>query len=326
MKLKDLLADSLQLTPATKYSEPVSSTVTTPTNSSEVEFKEGLVEKFLEIKNKEKELDEAKNALFDFDDNDEIDGESKVIENIEGEVEQAEDSPVAENILSQVEESLENKNNIREILEQIDKTKDNDTGIEIEVKMKVPESKDKSVEVENENKTDLILKLNEIKQKEEEIASAKTSILTELELNSPLQNNSQSNEEELFTDSPEKDASIRELTDEIEDIKSRGLDLQEVKTTESEMEESTNGTEGNDVEEIRILLKQEKETDPEETTKTDISSTTSPLESGQTDSDLSEDELKKIRIVLDVKEDGNNVTENSSVNTDDDKNTIKTST
>ena len=284
------------------------------------------MEKFLEIKNKEKELDEAKNALFDFDDNDEIDGESKVIENIEGEVDKAEDSPVAENILSQVEESLENKNNIRQILEQIDKTKDNDTGIEIEVKLKVPESKDKSVEVDNDNKTDLILKLNEIKQKEEEIASAKTSILTELELNSPLQNSSQSNEEEVSADSPEKDASIRELTDEIEDIKGRGLDLQEVKTTESEMEESTNGTEGNDVEEIRILLKQEKETDPEETTKTDISSTTSPLESGQTESDMSEDELKKIRIVLDVKEDGNNVTDNSSVNTDDDKNTIKSST
>ena len=284
------------------------------------------MEKFLEIKNKEKELDEAKNALFDFEDNDEIDGESKVIDNIEGEVEQAEESPVAENILSQVEESLENKNNIREILEQIDKTKDNDTGIEIEVKLKVPESKDKAVEAENENKTDLILKLNEIKQKEEEIASAKTSILTELELNSSLQNSSQSNEEELPADSPEKDASIRELTDEIDDIKSRGLDLHEVKTTESEMKDSKNETEGNDVEEIRILLKQEKETDTEETTKTEISSTTQIAESGQTESDLSEDELKKIRIVLDVKEDGNKVTDNSSVNTDDDKNKIKSST
>ena len=196
-KMQDLLADSIQLTPASKSSEPIptSSTVSPVTNSSELEFKDGLVEKFLEIKNKEKELDEAKNALFNFEDND-ISGDS--VSDNQTELEVGSDNSVDEDIKSQIGDTLEGKNNIRKILEQIDKTKNNGTDIEIEVKLKVPENKNETLVDDNENKTlgnELIHKLNEIKQKEQEIASAKTSIFSDLEVNS--QNTSQSTVEKV---------------------------------------------------------------------------------------------------------------------------------
>ena len=196
-KMQDLLADSIQLTPASKSSEPIptSSTVSPVTNSSELEFKDGLVEKFLEIKNKEKELDEAKNALFNFEDND-ISGYS--VSDNQTELEVGSDNSVDEDIKSQIGDTLEGKNNIRKILEQIDKTKNNGTDIEIEVKLKVPENKNETLVDDNENKTlgnELIHKLNEIKQKEQEIASAKTSIFSDLEVNS--QNTSQSTVEKV---------------------------------------------------------------------------------------------------------------------------------
>ena len=100
--------------------------------------------------------------------------------------------------------------------------------------------------------------------------------------------------------------------------------------TESEKTESRNGTEANDVEEIRIVLKQEKETDQEETVTMEVSTesvetipVTIPKGDSAPNETESEDQLKKIRIVLDVKEDGSNVTESNPVNTDDDNNTIK---
>jgi len=341
---KDLLADSIQLTPASKSSEPIptSSTVSPVTNSSELEFKDGLVEKFLEIKNKEKELDEAKNALFNFEDND-ISGDS--VSDNQTELEVGSDNSVDEDIKSQIGDTLEGKNNIRKILEQIDKTKNNGTDIEIEVKLKVPENKNETLVDDNENKTlgnELIHKLNEIKQKEQEIASAKTSIFSDLEVNS--QNTSQPTVEKVSEKPKEEEENISQLAEKIKSIKDEEVKLKEAKTLlftgeekseEPEKELNNNETAARNVEEIRIVLKPETKTEKgvtSEKSTESVSSTESVLTIPVTPTGVSnlnqtedDEQLNKIRIVLDVKDEGRNVTEINPVNTDNEIKTIKKS-
>ena len=227
------------------------------------------MEKFLEIKNKEKELDQAKNALFDFEE-----GQKDVssTESASTEVhnpEHSEQPQSGEEKSSSTEEeiiNLHHNDQIRDILQHIDPAKSNQTGIEIELKLKVPE-KNKTITEERpgENKTlaqgtELVLKLNGIKQgegetassqppteetmenktlvqklnlikkKQKEIASAKSSILTDLDVKDSRGNASLSSEVKLADNHLEEKGDPSELVEKIKDIKDKEIELKEAKT------------------------------------------------------------------------------------------------
>ena len=221
------------------------------------------MEKFLEIKTKEKELDQAKNALFDFEEGQKDVGSTEVTSTEVQNSEHLDDSVDDKNPSPEEEIISLNRNHseqLRDILQQIDPTKSNQTGIEIEFELKVPENNDSTIthvkNIENntrgselvlelngikqegeiasakptreknmKNKT-LAQKLNLIKQKEQEIASAKSSILTELEVQQPSDNVSHPTEVKLADG--KGDAS--ELVEKIKDIQDKEIELKEAKT------------------------------------------------------------------------------------------------
>ena len=216
------------------------------------------MEKFLEIKNKEKELDQAKNALFDFEE-----GQKDASSTESADSEHSEHHQSGEEKNSSPEEELINLNHheqIRDILKQIEPTKSNETGIEIELKLKVPE-KNQTITGDQlkpgENKTlgtelvlklngikqgqgetvkpsreeNVVQKLNEIKQKEKEIASAKSSILTELDVKHPGNNVSLTSEVKPDGDNhPGEKGDASELVEKIKNIKDKEIELKEAKT------------------------------------------------------------------------------------------------
>ena len=372
------------------------------------------MEKFLEIKNKEKELDQAKNALFDFEEGQKDVSSTELTSTELHSLEHSEDhhsedhhsedhhsedhhSEDDKNSLSEENKhiiSLNHSDQIRDILQQIDPTKSNKTGIEIEFKLKVPKNNGtvtKAKNIENktqgtelvlqlngikpkqaeialakptrdgnmENKT-LVQKLNEIKQKQKEIASAKSSILTELEVKHSSDNAS------LSSEVAHEAGDASKLVEKIKDIKDKEIKLKKAKTllftdhgksedhASAEMKSAgEKGNKGNNetknVEEIRIVLQQgtkaEREDSSHASSNTSTILQTDSKKSGlpsasnisavppdltlrpsavvdaetQESSDSEESELKKIRIVLDVK-DGSNLSDSSNiVNTDDNK-------
>ena len=223
------------------------------------------MEKFLEIKTKEKELDQAKNALFDFEEGQKDVGSTEVTSTEVQNSEHSEHRPSVDDKNPSPEEEIISLNHnhseqIRDILQQIDPTKSNQTGIEIEFELKVPENNDSTIthekNIENNTPgTELVLelngikqegeiasakptreknmknktlaqKLNLIKQKEQEIASAKSSILTELEVQQPSDNVSHPTEVKLA----DEKGDARELVEKIKDIQDKEIELKEAKT------------------------------------------------------------------------------------------------
>ena len=105
------------------------------------------MEKFLKIKNKEKELDQAKNALFDFEEGQKDVGSREVTSTEVQNSEHSEQHPSVDDKNSSPEEEIISLNHnhseqIRDILQQISPTKSNQTGIKIEFELKVPENND----------------------------------------------------------------------------------------------------------------------------------------------------------------------------------------